>query len=138
MYKFKIFLSHHSDDDAVVQALSDAGTRNDVEFGPQVREYQRPRFVTRFLENSVGGVRCGLKVIFDTDVIMTLYDEEWLYKDVCHEPKHNVGGNACKRMSWEEYFRRLIKDQHQFEKDSERRLQNQSQMDVEEAAQEPA
>ena len=87
MYKFQVYLSHPRDDDTVVQEYRDALKRGELNLGTQVREYQRPRFVTRFLENSIGGVQFAVLVLFKTELIASLLDEEWLYIKVCHEPK---------------------------------------------------
>lgn len=40
MYKFRVLLSHHRDDDTVVQQYRDALKRGDLDLGPQVREYR--------------------------------------------------------------------------------------------------
>ena len=131
MYKFQVYLSHPRDDDTVVQEYRDALKRGELNLGTQVREYQRPCSVTRFLENSIGGVQFAVLVLFKTELIASLLDEEWLDIKVCHESKDKKSSNARKSLSCDEYFRRLIKDQHQFEQDSERRLQNQSQIGTE-------
>ena len=75
-----------------------------------IREYARPRHVTRFLLESSGPLKYSVQVLLHNSPVIVVSSDSWLHETICdqHDPQ--------KTTTWQEYWQKVMRSQAWYER----------------------